>query len=70
MGVKATVAGMTLQANHVAAAEAAGNNASALQTMAKMKCDEAVVALRALLASMQAGDPNITTVQNQITALS
>jgi hypothetical protein len=28
------------------------------------------LALNLLLASMQAGDPNITTVQNQITALS
>lgn len=69
MGVKATVSGLTFAANHITAARAAGHDLTSLQAEAKMKCDEAVVALRTLLATMQVGDGNITTINAQITAL-
>lgn len=70
MGVKATMTSMTFAGNHVTAARAAGHDLNSLQAEAKMKCDEAVVALRTLLATMQNGDGNIATVNAQITALS
>lgn len=70
MGVKTTVGGLAFAAGHATAARAAGHDIASLQATAKMKCDEAVVALRALRASMQGGDSNITTIDAQITALS
>jgi len=70
MGVKTTVAAIVPAANHVTAARAAGHDIVSLQAEAKLKCDEAVVALRALLSTMQTGDGNIATVNAQITALS
>lgn len=70
MGVKATVAAVVPAANHVTTAKSGGRDVTTLQTEAKIKCDEAVVALRNLLADMQTGDGNIATIQAQITALS
>lgn len=70
MGVKATVVALVPATNHIAAAKAGGRDVATLQKEAQIKCDEAVVALRALLADMQADDSNITTINTQITALS
>lgn len=70
MGIKTSTAGVVPAANHAAAAKSGGRDVATLQREALIKCDEAVVALRALLADMQTGDANITTIQNQITALS
>lgn len=70
MGVKASTAAVVPAANHVTAAKAGARDVTTLQKEALIKCDEAVVALRALLADMQNGDPNIATINAQITALS
>lgn len=70
MGVKTAVAAIVPAANHIAAAKAVGQDVATLQAEATFKCAEAVVALKNLLAQMQTGDGNITTINTQITALS
>lgn len=70
MGVKTSTAAVVPAANHAAAAKSGGRDVTTLQKEALIKCDEAVVALRALLADMVTGDSNITTINAQITALS
>lgn len=70
MGTKTSVVGLTFAANHVTAARAVGHDLESLRAEAKIKCDEAVMALRALLATMQGGDGNITAINTLITNLS
>ena len=70
MGTKASVTALSFAGNHVTAARAAGHDLESLRAEAKIKCDEAVMALRTLLATMQGGDGNITTVNTLITNLS
>lgn len=69
MGIKTTMAGISYAANHVAAATKAGHNVSSIANDAQLQCIELIRTLQLLVSTMQAGDPNITTVNNQITAL-
>jgi hypothetical protein len=64
------MSGLSYAAAHVNAASKAGQNVQGLHSEIQLLSTELIRALNLLLASMQAGDPNITTVQNQITALS
>lgn len=70
MGTKTSVAALSFAANHVTAARSAGHDLESMRAEAKIKCDEAVSALRTLLATMQTGDSNITTINTLITNLS
>lgn len=70
MGVKSTITAVVPAANHIAAAKSGGRDVTTLQQEVKIKCDEAVIAMRTLLADMVTGDGNIATIQAQITALS
>ena len=69
MGVKTTLVATTLAPAHVAAAAAAGQSAGTINACVKAHIDECVVLLKALVAHMQVGDPNIATINAQITAL-
>lgn len=70
MGTKTSVAGLSFAANHVTAARAAGHDLESIRAETKIKLDEAVVALRKLVSTMQGGDGNITAVNTLITNLS
>lgn len=70
MGIKTSTSAVVPAANHITAAKNGGRDVATLQREVLIKCDEAVVALRALLADMQTGDANIATINAQITALS
>jgi hypothetical protein len=69
MGIKSTMA-ITYAASHVAAAQCASQNVQSLHAEIQLQATELLRNLNILLATMQTGDPNITTVTNQITALS
>ena len=69
MGVKSTMLALVYAANHTAAAARAGQSVPGIHAEIQLQITELVRNLNLLLATMQAGDPNITTVQNQITAL-
>ena len=70
MGIKSTMAGLTYAANHVAAAQKSCQSVQSIHVEIQLQSTELLRNLNLLLATMQAGDPNITTVQNQIAALS
>jgi hypothetical protein len=70
MGVKTTVASVTYAANHIAAATTAGQNVTSLQKEILLQTQELIRNLQILVGQMQAGDPNIATINAQIAALS
>lgn len=70
MGIKTTMSGVTYATNHIAAAEKNAQTVSSLHNSVQLRCTELIRDLTLLLSTMQTGDPNITTIQNQITALS
>jgi hypothetical protein len=73
MGVKATLAGVTLTAGDITQAETLGIDAKGLMGVAQAKCDDLKQLLGALVNDVltPAGDStNATTLTNQITALS
>jgi hypothetical protein len=70
MGIKTTMSAVTYAASHVAAAEKNAQTVSSLHNAVQLRCTELLRDLTLLLSTMQAGDPNIATVQAQITALS
>jgi len=70
MGIKTTVAGLTYAANHTTAAAAAGHNVPSTNAEILQMATEMIIKLNRLKATMQGGDPNITTINTQITALS
>jgi hypothetical protein len=70
MGIKTTMAGLTYAANHVAAAQRSSQSVQSLHVGIQLQSIELLRNLNLLLSTMQAGDPNIATVQAQITALS
>jgi hypothetical protein len=70
MGIKTTMAAVTYAANHVAAAEKAGQNVPGLHLSIQLRSTELLRDLNLLLSSMQTGDPNIATINAQIAALS
>jgi DNA-binding phage protein len=70
MGVKTTMAGVTYAANHIAAATKAGHNVTSIASDAQLQATELIRTLQLLVSTMQAGDANITTINNQIAALS
>jgi hypothetical protein len=70
MGVKATVAGLTYAASHRAAATTVAQNVDSLHREILLQATELIRSLQILLATMQGGDPNIATINAQITALS
>jgi hypothetical protein len=69
MGVKTTVSGITYAANHRAAATAAAQNVDSQHREILLQATEMIRNLQILVATMQAGDPNIATINAQITAL-
>jgi hypothetical protein len=70
MGIKTTMAAVTYAANHLAAATKAGQNVPGLHDQIQLRSTELLRDLNLLLATMQTGDPNISVIQTQITALS
>jgi hypothetical protein len=70
MGIKTTMSGLTYAANHVAAAQRSSQSVQSLHAAIQLQSTELLRNLNLLLSTMQAGDPNIATVQAQITALS
>jgi hypothetical protein len=70
MGVKTTISGITYAANHRAAATTAAQNVDSLHREVLLQATELICNLQILVATMQAGDPNIATFNAQITALS
>jgi len=70
MGIKTTMSGLTYAAAHVAAAQRSSQNVASLHQEIQIQSVELLRNLNLLLSTMQAGDPNIATVQAQITALS
>jgi hypothetical protein len=70
MGIKTTMAGLTYAANHLAAAQKSCQSVQSIHGEIQLQSTELLRNLNLLLSTMQAGDPNITTVQNQIAALS
>ena len=52
------------------AATKAGHNVTSIAADAQLQCIELIRTLQLLVSTMQVGDPNITTVNNQIAALS
>ena len=73
MGVKATLAGVTLSAADISQAKALGIDANGLMAVAQAKCDDLKQLLGVLVTDVltPAGDStNATTLTNQITALS
>jgi hypothetical protein len=70
MGIKTTMSSLSYAANHIAAATKAGQSVSGLHAQIQLRSTELLRDLNLLLATMQTGDPNITTLQAQITALS
>ena len=70
MGVKSTMASLSYAVAHVAAAQKGGQNVQSLHTEIQLQITELVKNLTILVATAQVGDPNITTINNQIAALS
>jgi hypothetical protein len=70
MGVKSTMAGLTYAASHVSAATKNAQNVASMHNEIQLTINELIRDLNILVATMQAGDPNITTVNAQISALS
>ena len=70
MGVKTTMSGLTYAANHIAAAQRASQNVTSLDSEIQLQISELVKNLNTLVATAQAGDPNIATINAQITVLS
>lgn len=73
MGVRATLAGITLTAGDKTQMATLGIDAAGLLALAQLKCQEAIQALNVLVTDVltPASDAgNITTVNAQITALS
>jgi hypothetical protein len=70
VGIKTTMSGLTYPQSHVAAATKSAQNVSSLHNEIMLSIAELVINLNILLATMQPGDPNIATLQAQITALS
>ena len=69
MGIKTTVSGLTYAGNHRAAALAVAQNVDSLHREILLQAGELTRNLQILVATMVAGDPNITTINAQITAL-
>jgi hypothetical protein len=70
MGIKTTMAAVVYAANHITAATKAGQNVAGLHAEIQLRSTELIRDLNLLLSSMQAGDPNIATINAQISALS
>jgi hypothetical protein len=70
MGIKTTMGGLTYAANHIVAAQRASQSVQSIHGEIQLQSTELLRNLNLLLSTMQAGDPNITTVQAQISALS
>ena len=70
MGTKTTLANTPLAAAHVAAAQAAGQNATAMMTQVQSQLNDAVALLKQLVKTMQAGDTNIALYNSLIANLS
>ena len=70
MGIKTTVAALTYAANHKAAAAVAAQNVNSMHREILLQAGELIKNLQILVATMIPGDPNIATINAQITALS
>jgi hypothetical protein len=70
MGIKSTMAGLTYAQSHINAAEKSAQTVPSLHASVQLRCTELIRDLTLLVATMQTGDPNITTLNNQISALS
>ena len=70
MGIKTTMSGLTYAAAHIAAAQRSSQCVQSVHLAIQLQSTELLRNLNLLLSTMQAGDPNIATVQAQITALS
>ena len=69
MGVKTTVAALTYAANHRAAATAVAQNVDSTHREILLQATELTRSLQILVGTMIPGDPNIATINAQITAL-
>jgi hypothetical protein len=70
MGVKTTMAGLTFASNHLAASTTKGQCVASMANEIQLVLGELINDMKILVGSMQAGDPNIATLNAQITALS
>ena len=69
MGIRTTMAGLIYRADHNATATKNARNVVSLAAEAQLQCIELSRTLALLVADMTNGDPNIATVNAQISAL-
>jgi hypothetical protein len=70
MGVKTTMLGLTYAVSHIAAAQRSSQNVTSLHAEIQLQISELIRNLNLLVATAQTGDPNIATINAQISALS